>query len=86
MKSDTFWMILKGIGVVGGAVASAYNSGIAQWANEGSWPSTINWHAIISSTCATAFIALVGFSSGAVSEWTRARKNGNTTTDITPKP
>lgn len=79
-------MIIKGIGFVGGAIATQYVNAIAQWANSGAWPDKINWHVIVGSTVAAGFIALGGFMSGSYADWTKNRVDnaGNRTND--PKP
>jgi ABC-type transporter Mla maintaining outer membrane lipid asymmetry permease subunit MlaE len=84
MKQDTVLLIIKGIGLVGGVTAAAYNSGISQWANSGSWPGIIDWHSILASTLVAFFGALVAFCSGSVAGWRESRKNGNGTPP--PKP
>lgn len=68
-------MIVKGIAFVGGAMFGAYQSGIAQWANEGAWPSSINWHNIISGVGVSACSALGAYLSGSVTSW-RSARNG----------
>ena len=75
MKSDTFWLIIKGVGLIGGAMAAQYVSAISQWENDGTWPSTLNWHTIIIGTLGVGCSAMVAFTSGSVSEW-RQKRNG----------
>lgn len=86
MKNDTVFMILKGIGLVGGAMTFAYTGSLGQWANDGTWPATINWHCIIGGTLGAGFSALVAFCSGSVASWRDARKNGDAVPPAPPRP
>lgn len=86
MKSDTVTMVIKGIGFVGGAIATQYVNAIAQWANTGDWPARINWHVIIGSTVAAGFIALGGFMSGSYADWKKNRVDNNPTRTNAPNP
>jgi hypothetical protein len=79
MKSDTFWLGLKGLGLIGGNITAAYVTGISQWANEGRWPDPINWHLIVAGALSAGFIALVAFSSGSAEKWRQARSGNEAT-------
>lgn len=76
MKNDTVAMLLKGIGIVGGSMCIQYTSALGQWANEGVWPSGVNWHIIIVSTLGVGFTSLVGFCSGSYTKWQGIRNGG----------
>lgn len=77
MKNDTVAVMLKGVGLIGANICFTYAGALAQWANEGEWPSKLNWHIIIASTAGAGFTALVAFCSGSYSKWRDARNGVN---------
>lgn len=87
MKQDGMSVALKGIGLVGAAMALQYAGALAQWANEDRWPSAINWHIIIAVTGGAGFTALVSFTSGAYASWRSGKEtNGNGKPVVPPTP
>lgn len=86
MKTDTTFMVLKGIGLVGGAMVFAYTGSLSQWANDGTWPGTLNWHCIVGGTLGAGFSALVAFCSGSAEKWRQARNGGSVDTTTITKP
>lgn len=77
---------LKGIGLIGGSMCVAYQQGISQWANEGTWPSGINWHMIWVGTLGAGFVALVTFCSGSFTNWHADRKSSGNGDSAPPLP
>lgn len=81
-KSDTVFTFLKGMGLIGGAMAGAFQSGLSQWGGEG-WPDKLSWCNIIAGTLVAGATALVAFCSGSVATWRQARE-GVTESPVAP--
>ncbi len=73
MKPGTVEIYIKAISAVGMAVCIQLGSSLGQWANEGTWPSKINWVLIIVLAVGQGFQALWNYMSSSYANW----KNSN---------
>jgi len=77
MNANTAVVIVKGLVCVGAATISALVGSLAQWSNDGSSPSKIQWIIIIGTSAGSGFTALGGFISSSFGKYIEARTNGN---------
>jgi len=73
MKRDTVEIVIKGTAAVGMAICIQLGSSLAQWANEDTWPSRINWTLIIVLAAGQGFQALWNYMSGSYAAWKQTR-------------
>ena len=69
-------MVLKGIGLVGGAMLSSFVGALGQWANAGEWPSSLQWLIIAGTTAGAGMSALVAFLSTSYGDWRKESTGG----------
>lgn len=86
MKNDTVFMVLKGVGLIGGAMVASALGSVSQWINAGVSPSAIDWLVMGLGVAGAFFAALVAFCSGSAEKWRQARTNGNSGTTLIAKP
>lgn len=86
MKRDTVVLLLKGVcyTIIGGLTPVA--SSLAQWADSGTWPPTINWIVIGAGGAVGAATQLLSFLSSAYATYNQSRGNGNSGTTLIAKP
>lgn len=77
MKLDTAFVILKGVGLVGGAVTGAAMGSMSQWINAGVSPGELDWALMGLGAASAGFASTVAFCSGSVASWRGARSSGN---------
>ncbi len=70
--NTTVIMALKGIGLVGGSMASSFAGSLSQWANAETGPSRLQWVIIAVTTLGAGLSALVAFLSTSFGEWRNA--------------
>ena len=83
MKLESAIIITKGLCFTGAGFATALISGLGQWANEGTWPPTINWIVILAGCAVGASTQLLGFLSQSYGNYKAEIKNGNGKTNET---
>jgi len=83
MKLETAIIIAKGLVVLVTASASALVGSLAQWSNESSGPSDIQWIIIIGTTISAGGSALGGFLSSSFGKYLQNR-NGKTDPPTVP--
>lgn len=85
MENDTVFMVLKGFGLVGGAMVGSALGSTSQWVNAGSSPTWLDWFIMALGVLSAGMAALVAFVSGSAVNWRSKRENGNgNTTPPTP--
>lgn len=73
MKLETAIVIAKGACVSGSATLLALSSGLSQWSNEASNPSTIQWIMIGGGSIGAGLSAMGAFLSGSFGNYLKAR-------------
>lgn len=84
MKLDSAVIITKGLCYLFIGFTAPLGTALAQWANEGQWPPTINWVVIVGVCVGSAAASLLAFLSGSYREYAQSRTNGNGTKPNTP--
>ncbi len=79
MKLDTAIVFTKGSFFCISAVALQLGEALAQWANSGEHPSTIQWVIIVSGCVGAGSNAALSFLSGAYADYVKGRANGKAT-------
>jgi hypothetical protein len=70
--NTTLIMVLKGVGLVGGSMASSFAGSLSQWANEATGPSRLQCVIIAVTTLGAGLSALVAFISTSFGDWSNA--------------
>lgn len=84
MKQDTVIVIVKALCYMVVGFTAPLSSALAQWANEGTWPASINWIVIIGACAGSCAGSLLAFLSNSYGNYMKDRKNGDT--QIITKP
>ncbi len=69
MKPTTTVMVVKGICLVGSAMAMSFAGALGQWANEATGPSVLQWVIIGVTTVGAGLSAYAAFLSTAYADW-----------------
>ena len=76
MKLDTSILVTKGSCFLLAAVSLQFGQALAQWANSGDHPSTLQWYIIAAGCVGAGANSIISFLSGSYSDYVKARSTG----------